>query len=77
VPDVKLKVVLRPADNTRIIALSNSKNSTVLFKGKADHNLRCGQCGAVLAEKVGERQFCGPVFRCSGCDSYNDTAKFV
>jgi len=77
VPDVKLKVVPRPADNTRIIAMSNSENSTVLFKGKADHNLRCGHCGAVLAEKVGERQFCGPVFLCSGCDSYNDTAKFV
>lgn len=76
-PDVKLKVVPKPADNARILVLSNSKNSTVLFKGKADHDLRCGQCGAVLAEKVGERQFCSPVFLCSGCDSYNDTVKIV
>ncbi len=53
-PDVKLKVIPKPADNTRIIVRSNSENSTLLFKGKADHDLRCGQCGAVLAEKVGE-----------------------
>lgn len=74
-PDVKLKIVPKPADNTRIVVISNSKNSTILFKGKADHDLLCGQCGAVLAEKVGERQFRGPVFFCGSCDSYNDTAK--
>jgi len=75
VPDLKLKVVPKPSDNTRILVKSNSENSTILFKGKADHNLRCGQCDAVLAEKVGEGQFCGPVFLCRGCDSYNDTVR--
>ena len=74
-PDVKLKVVPKPADNTRILVKSNSENSTVLFKGKADHNLLCGQCGAVLAEKVGEREFFSPVFLCSNCNSYNDKVR--
>jgi hypothetical protein len=37
--------------------------------------LRCGQCDAVLAQKVSESQFCGPVFLCGGCDSYNDTIR--
>ena len=74
-PDVKLKVVPKPADNTRILVKSNSENSTILFKGKADHNLLCGQCTAVLAENVGEREFCSPVFLCGNCKSYNDTVK--
>jgi hypothetical protein len=71
---VKLKVVPKPVDNTRILVKSNFENSTLLFKGKADHDLRCGQCDAVLAEKVGERQFCGPVFLYGSRNSYNDTA---
>ena len=73
--DVKLKVVPKPADNTRILVKPNSENSTILFQGKADHNLLCGQCDAVLAEKVGEREFCSPVFLCGYCKSYNDTVK--
>jgi len=73
VPDVKLKVIPKPEDNTRILVKSLSGYSTILFKGKADHDLRCGECYAVLAEKVGDKQFCGPVFLCGGCGSYNDT----
>jgi hypothetical protein len=72
-PDVKLKVIPKPAEGVRILVKSDSRNSTILFKGKAGLDLRCGQCDAVLAEKVGENQFCGPVFLCGGCDSYNDT----
>jgi hypothetical protein len=75
VPDVKLKVVPKPADNSRILVKSNSVNYTILFKGKADHNLLCGQCDAVLAEKVGEREFFSPVFLCGYCNSYNDTVR--
>lgn len=74
-PDVKLKIIPKPVDGARIIVKSNSENSTILFKGKADHDLRCGQCDAVLAQKVSESQFCGPVFLCGGCDSYNDTIR--
>ncbi len=48
--DVKLKVVPKPADNTRILGLINSKNSTILFKGKADHELRCGRRRASRGE---------------------------
>jgi hypothetical protein len=75
VPDLKLKVIPKPADNARILVKSDSGNSTILFKGKAGHDFRCGQCDAVLAEKVSEGQFCGPVFLCAGCDSYNDTIR--
>ncbi len=74
-PDVKLKVVPKPAENTRILAISVSENSTLLFKGKSADDLRCGQCGAVLAEKVDERQFCSLIFLCCSCDSYNETVK--
>ncbi|HEU0186185.1 MAG TPA: hypothetical protein VFS27_12770 [Blastocatellia bacterium] len=72
---MKLKVIPKPADNTRILVKSNSENSTILFKGEADHDLRCGQCDALLAEKVGEKQFCSPVFLCGNCGSYNDTIR--
>jgi hypothetical protein len=75
VSNLKLKVIPKPADGSRIVVKSDSENSTILFKGKAGHDLRCGECDAVLAEKVGENQFCGPVFLCGGCDSYNDTIR--
>jgi hypothetical protein len=74
-PEVKLKVIPKPADNTRILVKPNSEKSTILFSGKGVYDLRCGQCDALLAEKVGETQFCSPVFLCGSCGSYNDTVR--
>jgi hypothetical protein len=70
---LKLKLTSRPMENTRIIVRTESPNSTLLFKGKFGSDLLCGQCGAILAEKVEREQFNGPIFICNGCGAYNDT----
>jgi predicted RNA-binding Zn-ribbon protein involved in translation (DUF1610 family) len=73
--DLRLKLTSRPAENIRIVVRSESRNSTILFKGKSGCDLLCGQCGAVLAERVERAQFNGPIFVCSGCGAHNDTIK--
>ena len=73
-PDLRLKLISEPVENTRVVVRSDSKNSTILFKGKSACNLLCGQCGAVLAERVEREQFNGPIFVCNGCGGHNDTS---
>jgi hypothetical protein len=73
-PDLRLKLISKPTENTRVVVRSESKNYTILFKGKSGCNLLCGQCDAVLAEKVEREQFNGPIFICNGCGAYNDTS---
>jgi hypothetical protein len=70
---LRLKPITRPTENTRIIVRSGSQNATILFKGKYGCDLLCGQCDAVLAEKVEREQFNSPIFICNGCGAYNDT----
>ena len=71
--DLRLKLIPRPTENIRIVVRSESRNSTILFKGKSGCDLVCGQCSAVLAELVERAQFNGPIFVCNGCGAYNDT----
>ena len=68
----RLKVIPRPANNTRsIIVLDKGKK----IKGEnGSIDLVCGDCEEVLAEKINEGQIFNVVLKCS-CGAYNEMPK--
>ena len=66
---IKLNIVPKPAQGTR--TLIESKISPA-FKGEGETNYVCGNCGAVLAEKVRPGQIKNIVVLCPKCGKYNE-----
>lgn len=67
-PDRKLKVVGQEEDFT-----PNPDADATGFRGEGDWNYLCGNCDAVLAEKIGEAQIRNIHLTCNKCGSINQT----
>jgi len=70
--EIKLSIIPKPREGSRTVI--ESKVSPV-FKGEGDVNYICGNCGAILAEKVRQRQIRNIVVLCPKCGQYNEFPK--
>lgn len=69
--EIKLTIISSPREGSRTVI--KSKVSPV-FKGEGDMNYICGNCGAILAEKVRQGQIRNIVVHCPKCGRYNEFA---
>ncbi len=67
--EIKLNVIPKPREGSRTVI--ESKVSPA-FKGEADVDYLCGECGAILAEKVRRGQITNIVIHCPKCGQYNE-----
>lgn len=67
--EIKLSVIPKPREGSR--TMIESKVSPA-FKGEADVDYICGECGAILAEKVRRGQIKNIVIHCPKCEQYNE-----
>lgn len=67
--EIKLKVVPKPGERTRTVI--ESKVSPA-FRDEGDFDYVCGNCGAVIAEKVRPGQIRNIVVHCPKCGQYNE-----
>jgi len=70
-PRQRLRVIPKPAEGTRVVLKSPSKNPTII-RGEGDIDLLCGKCGATLVAGIHEGQVANVVLHCNQCDGYND-----
>jgi len=68
-PEIKLTIIPKPHEDSRTVI--ESKVSPV-FKGEGEVNYICGNCEAILAEKVHQGQIRNIVVRCPKCEQYNE-----
>ena len=68
---IKLKIIPKPSEGTRTVVKPKAGPA---FKGDGKTDYICGQCGAVLAEKMrrGEVQIKNIVVCCPKCEEYNE-----
>jgi len=66
---IKLNVIPKPSEGTRTVI--ESKVSPA-FKGEGDSDYICGNCGAVLAEKIRRGQIKNIVIHCPKCGQYSE-----
>ena len=66
---IKLATIPKPPEGTRTVI--ESKVSPA-FKGEGDSDYICGNCGAILAEKIRQGQIKNIVMYCPKCGQYNE-----
>jgi len=66
---IKLAIISKPPEGTRTVIESNASPA---FKGEGDSDYICGNCGAILAEKIRRGQIKNIVVRCPKCGQYNE-----
>ena len=67
--EIKLNIIPRPREGSR--AVIESKVSPA-FKGEGNVDYVCGNCGALIAEKVRRGQIRNIVVQCAKCEQYNE-----
>jgi len=67
--EIKLNIISKPREGTRTVI--ESKVSPA-FKGEGDVDYICGNCGALIAEKVRRGQIRNIVVHCLKCRHYNE-----
>jgi phage FluMu protein Com len=73
IKEEKLRVIEKPAANTRVIFYSQTVEP--LFIGDGNTNFLCGACGAILAQRAWKNSFSNIVIKCPSCQSYNEFQK--
>ncbi len=68
-PNIKLEVVPKPKEGTRIVL---KLLATPGFSGEGDYDLLCGSCEKVLAEKIVYGHLQEVVLHCPKCDTHNE-----
>jgi len=66
VTTVKLTVIPKPAEGTRVVR----EGRPPFFTGNGDTDLICGGCSVVLASGIINGQIRGIVFKCPECSSF-------
>ena len=66
----RVKVIQEPVCTSR--AVVSSKGTLPLFKGEANINYLCGQCGTMLAERAWKLSLINIVVKCPSCQSFNE-----
>lgn len=70
--DKKLKIIPKPQEGTRTVLVTKAGAGLTFFGDEGDLNLVCGNCGAILCEKMKEGQIRNIVLQCPICRLYND-----
>lgn len=68
-PDVKMIVIQKPVEGTISVIAPNFPGPS--FKGSGTYNLMCGNCGAVLGEKLEGGVVEDIVIQCFACKAFN------
>ncbi len=68
----RLQVISKPKQGTKTILKIDSKDTSIIFKGKGDLDLQCGKCGTVLVKGIKQGQLRRLVLYCNQCSSYNE-----
>jgi len=66
---IKLKIIPKPPEGTRTVIESNVSPA---FKSEGNVDYICGNCGALIAEKVRRGQIRNIVVLCPKCGHYNE-----
>lgn len=67
--EIGLSIVSKPREGSRTVI---EPEVAPAFKGEGDVDYVCGNCGAVLAEKLREGQIENIVIHCPKCGKYNE-----
>ena len=67
--EIKLSIIPKPREGSRTVIESNV---SPVFKGEGNVDYICGNCGAILAEKVRQGQIRNIVVHCPKCGQYNE-----
>ncbi len=66
----KLRVIPRPAQNTRVI-IAPTAAPAIASEGRLSY--ACGKCETILIQNVAPNQVRGVVIKCPACGSYNES----
>jgi hypothetical protein len=74
-PAVRMKVIPEPSRKKRSVMIASSTDASYRFyRGGADVDLLCGQCGRELVTGLQDAlQLQSVVLKCPGCGAFNDS----